>query len=114
MSAAALSRHGGGETPEHLAAQARFGNPVAIAAFESVGYWLGTALAGLVNTLNLSGVVIGGGVSAGYDLFEHRLRTTLHERAFEHVVNNLKLLQAGLGDDAGLLGGALLAAGRHV
>ena len=113
VSASALSRLGGGETPEQLAEQARLGNQVAIAAFERVGYWLGTALAGLVNTLNLSGIVIGGGVSAGFDLFEPSLRRAVQERAFVQMVQELKLVRAGLGDDAGLLGGALLASGRY-
>jgi len=110
VSAAALSRYGGGRTPEELALLAQAGDPVAGAAFEAIGYWLGTALAGLVNLLNLEGIIIGGGVSAGFDLFEAVLRKTVHQRAFPQIFEQLTLCRAALGDDAGLVGGALLAA----
>jgi len=112
VSAAALSRYGRGKTPEVLALLAGEGDTDACAAFETLGYWLGTALAGLVNTLNLEGVIIGGGVSASFDLFAPAVLQTLKQRAFPRMVAALKLCQAALGDDAGLVGGALLAAGK--
>lgn len=112
VSAAALSRYGGGRTPEELALLAQAGDPAAVAAFEAIGYWLGTALAGLVNLLNLEGIIIGGGVSAGFDLFELMLRKTLQQRAFHQIFEQLTLCRAALGDDAGLVGGALLAAAQ--
>lgn len=110
VSAAALSRYGRGRTPEELALLAQAGDPVACAAFEKIGYWLGTALAGLVNLLNLEGIIIGGGVSAGFDLFEPMLRKTVQQRAFSQIFEQVTLCRAALGDDAGLVGGALLAA----
>jgi len=110
VSAAALSRYGGGRSPEELALQARAGEPAACAAFESIGYWLGTALAGLINTLNLEGVVIGGGVAEGYDLFAPVLYSTMQQRAFSQIVKQVTLCKSLLGDDAGLIGGALIAA----
>lgn len=113
VSASALSRYGQGKTPEVLALLAREGDPDACAAFDTIGYWLGTALAGLVNTLNLEGVIIGGGVSASFDLFAPAVRRTLNQRAFSRMVTTLKLCRAALGDDAGLVGGALLAAGKN-
>lgn len=110
VSAAALSRYGNGRSPEELALLARSGDSLAIAAFEKVGYWLGTALAGLINTLNLDGIVIGGGVAAGYDLFAPALQKTLRKRAFPLIAGQVKLCRSLLGDDAGLVGGALIAA----
>lgn len=113
VSAAALSRYGHGETPEALALLASNGDPVACAAFESIGCRLGTALAGLVNVLNLEGIIVGGGVSASFDLFAPTVLQTLKQRAFPQMVAALKLCKAELGDDAGLVGGALLAAGKR-
>jgi glucokinase len=112
VSAAALSRYGGGRTPEELAVLARAGEPGACAAFENIGYWLGTALAGLVNLLNIEGIIIAGGVSAGFDLFVPVLQKTLQQRAFTQMVEQVTVSRAVLEDDAGLVGGALLAAGK--
>ena len=114
VSAAALSRYGGGRTPEELALLALAGEPVACAAFEKIGYWLGTALAGLLNVLNLEGVIIGGGVSGGFDLFSPMLLRTMQQRAFPQIAGQLVVCQAALGDDAGLVGGALLAADKKI
>ena len=110
VSAAALSRHGGGLTPEVLAVRAAQGEPQASAAFEMLGYWLGTALAGLLNTLNLQGVVIGGGVAESFRLFEPSLRRTIEQRTFRQISQGVVIRQAMLGDDAGLVGAARYAA----
>lgn len=110
VSAGALSRFGGGLSPEILALQARAGDADACAAFDVLGYWLGTALAGLINTLNIEGIIIGGGVAASYDLFVDSLRTTMRRRSFARIFDQVNLCQAILGDDAGLVGGAMLAA----
>ena len=108
VSASALSRHGGGRSPEELARLAGKGDSNACAAFEQMGYWLGIALAGLVNTLNLSGIVIGGGVSAGFDFFGPTVRTTVQGRAFGAMTESVRIVKAELGDDAGIIGGAIL------
>lgn len=112
VSAAALSRYGGGRTPEELTLLAQAGDPVACAAFEAIGYWLGTAVAGLLNVLNLEGVIVGGGVSGSFNLFAPALLRTLRQRAFPLIAEQVIVCPAALGDDAGLVGGALLAAGK--
>ena len=63
-----------------------------------------------MNLLNLEGIIIGGGVSAGFELFESMLRKTVQQRAFSQIVEQVIVCQAALGDDAGLVGGALFAA----
>lgn len=112
VSAAALSRFGQGRSPEELARRAWSGDPEATTAFETLGYWLGTALAGLLNTLNLDGIVVGGGVSGGFELFAPALQRTLQQRTFRQIVRQVVVSKAALGDDAGLIGAARLAAGR--
>lgn len=109
VSAAALSRHGGGMPPEELAQRAALGDPAACTAFETVGYWLGTALASLSNTLNLEGIIIGGGVSGGFDLFAPTLLKTMQQRTFSQIYRQVRVCKAALGDDAGLVGAALFA-----
>lgn len=94
---------------EQVAELAKQGDGAASTAFDQLGYWLGTALASLANTLNIQAVVIGGGVAASFDLLEPSLRNTLKNRCFPQIYDGLVVLKALLGDDAGLLGGAALA-----
>ena len=104
-----------GEAPTGLDAaivgeRARRGDKSALSAFDKLSYWLGIALASLTNTLNIEAVIIGGGVSASLDLFLPALRQQIQQRSFTKMSESLKIEKALLGDDAGLLGGAALAA----
>jgi glucokinase len=94
---------------EKVAIMARNGNVLAQDAFKQMGRWLGIALASLSNTLNLEAVIIGGGVSASLDLFEPALRAEMVIRCFPEIYSGLDILKVELGDDAGLLGAAILA-----
>lgn len=85
------------------------GDALATEIFRRVGFYLGIALAGLVNVLNPEIVVIGGGVSAGWDLFIEETTAQIRERAFQRPAERVRLVRAGLGDDSGILGAARLA-----
>ena len=89
---------------------ARQGESGARKAFQRMGRWLGTALASLVNTLDLEAVIIGGGVAASFDLFLPELGLELGQRCFPQIVADLLIIKGELGDDAGLMGGSALAA----
>lgn len=110
VSAAALSRYGEGRTPEELAHAAQQGDQAALSAFERLGTHLGAGLASLLNLLNLEGIVIGGGVSASFDLIAPAIQRTMRSRSFPQISAGVELRKSLLGDDAGLLGGAMLAA----
>jgi glucokinase len=99
---------------EAVARLAEQGNPAALSAFNQLGYWLGIALATLTSTLNIEAFVIGGGVSASFDRFLPALRKQMEQRCFSQTYNGLVIEKARLGDDAGLLGGAALAADANV
>ena len=49
-----------------------------------MGVYLGIGLASLINVLNPEIVVIGGGLSNGWDLFEKHMHQQVIERAFPH------------------------------
>lgn len=110
VSATALRRLGGGLEAAQLAQLARQGDYHAQQLFHQLGRHLGIAVAGLLNVLNLDGIVIGGGVSASYDLFQSSLAEELQQRTFAQILAGVAVRQAVLGDDAGLLGAALLVA----
>jgi glucokinase len=85
------------------------GDALAIETFQIMGRYLGIALAGLVNVLNPEAIVIGGGVSNGWDLFIEPVRREIAERAFQRPAERVTIVRASLGDDAGTLGVAFLA-----
>jgi len=110
VSSSALSRYGGGVPPEELGIAADNGDEVALKAFRQLGASLGTGLAGLLNLLNLDGIIIGGGVAGSFRHFEQAMLDTIKERTFPAIAEKVILRQSALGDDAGLLGSALLIA----
>jgi len=93
---------------EELSALAKKGNRQARAIWADVGRRLGVALTAAVNLLNLDVIVIGGGVAnAGPILFD-KARETLRARAMSVQAKQVKIFKAKLGQDAGLIGSAVL------
>ena len=88
------------------------GDELALEVFRQMGFYLGIALADLVNVLNPEVIVIGGGAAAGWDLFIHHVEDQIKARAFREPAERVKLVRAMLGDDAGILGAARLAFDR--
>jgi glucokinase len=98
---------------EHVVAGARSGDPASLAVMESFGDWLGLGVANLVNILDSEIVVIGGGVSEEADLFLDHARHRLRELALGGDRRpRVPLVAARLGERAGAVGAALLAALR--
>lgn len=95
-------------TAETISQAARDGDEFALGIFRRVGRYLGVAIANTVNTLNPEMIVVGGGVSAAFDLFAQTARAEMSERAFPVPAQRCQIVQAECGDDAGLLGAAWL------
>ncbi|MBX3244540.1 MAG: ROK family protein [Acidobacteria bacterium] len=85
------------------------GDDLATEVFRRFGFYLGIAMGGLVNLLNPEVIVIGGGASQAWPLFIDAARDEMIKRAFREPAERVKLVRAGLGDDAGILGVAKLA-----
>ncbi len=85
------------------------GDELAIEVFRRMGVYLGIGLASLINVLDPDIVIIGGGLSNGWELFEKHMHQQVMERAFPIPARRVKILRAQCGDDAGLLGAARLA-----
>ncbi len=84
------------------------GDPTAIAVFDLVGTRLGTALVTFANIFEPEVIVVGGGVMAASDLLLDPARRTLKERALRPM-NEIPVLAAELGPDAGMIGAAAMA-----
>lgn len=91
---------------------ARRGDAVARAALETAGRRLGQVFAGVANLLNLDGVVVSGGASESLDLMRPALEQELLSRAFAVPAHRLQIRRGEAGEDAGILGAALLAMER--
>jgi glucokinase len=85
------------------------GDEVARSALGAVGRRLGTALTGIVNTFNPEVVVIGGGAVAAGEFLLAPARSVVAERALPPVRDLVEIVPAHFGDEAGMLGAALLA-----
>jgi len=95
-------------TLEELSYLARKQNRKAQAIWSEVAERLGTALAGVVNLLNPDCIVIGGGVAgAGRILFDN-IKKVIARRAMSVQARRVKVFKAQLGNDAGLIGAAIM------
>lgn len=95
-------------TLEELSMLAAKRNRLAIGVWHKVGEHIGFALAGVVNLLNLDAVIIGGGVAnAGNPLFDS-IKETLGVQAMSVQSKRVKIIKAKLGNQAGLIGAAIM------
>ncbi len=96
-------------TPKAIAQAAQAGDEIARQIWGDVANWLGTVVSSIVWLLNPDAIVIGGGVSrAGkllFDPLEKKLTSMLSPVFWE----NLEILPAKFGNDAGIIGSAALA-----
>jgi len=76
--------------------------------FQSVGRYLGIAIAGLVNALNLSLYVVGGGAAGAWDLFSPSMMEEVRARSFIFREASTRIERSVLKGDAGLCGAAYL------
>jgi glucokinase len=97
------------------------GDEFALTVFARVGTALGIGIGALVNTLNLPLYVVGGGMSAAWDLFAPRMMEELRMRSYVYRLTapnaeesrnrsprKTHEVRAELGSDAGILGACLL------
>jgi glucokinase len=84
------------------------GDEVAVAVFELIGSRLGVACASFANIFQPNAIVVGGGVIRAGDLLLDPARREVRERALKPM-NETPILEATLGNDAGMIGAAALA-----
>ncbi|MGH2855937.1 MAG: ROK family protein, partial [Solirubrobacteraceae bacterium] len=85
------------------------GDEAAIEAMELIGGRLGIVITSLVNIFNPEIVVIGGGVIAAGELLLAPARTVVAERTLRFVSQDLRIVPARFGVEAGMIGAAALA-----
>lgn len=88
---------------------AHAGDEQALGVLAEIGERLGAGLTGLVNALDPEMVVIGGGAVAAGDLLLGPARAVVAARALPPVAEAVRIVPARFGEEAGMLGAALLA-----
>ena len=96
-------------TPADIARLATAGDRIAIALWDAIGTEIGAALVNAVWLLNPDTIVVGGGIAAAGDLILAPIRRTIRERTSAFFHEQLKVVPATLGNDAGIIGSAELA-----
>ncbi len=85
------------------------GDDAAREVLADVGRRLGAGLTGIVNALDPDVVVIGGGAVTAGDLLLDPAREVVAERALPPVARAARIVPARFGEEAGVVGAALLA-----
>ncbi|MEG4105049.1 ROK family protein [Microcoleus sp. S13_C5] len=108
VSVQAIRRETGLE-PLELANIAKSGDAKALEFWQNYGRYLGIGLASLIYILTPEAVIIGGGISAGAEFFLPKVREEIERRVLPTSREDLQLLVAELGNQAGIVGAAKLA-----
>jgi glucokinase len=88
------------------------GDAVAQRVLRLVGCRLGVGLASLVNAFDPEVIVIGGGAIAADEMLLGPAREEMRARALPPPRDGVRVVRAHFGEEAGMLGAALLALGR--
>lgn len=87
---------------------ARAGDKRALAFWDEVGTHLGNGLTGVVNLLNPTHIVVGGGMANNSRFIFPAVKKRIKERAMMVQGRMVKVIRAKLGDDAGIIGAKVL------
>jgi glucokinase len=88
---------------------AHSGDPAARDVLAEIGTRLGYGLVGVINVFNPEVIVIGGGAVRAGELLLEPARRIVSERAMPPVRAGVRIRAAHFGDEAGMMGAALLA-----
>jgi glucokinase len=94
-------------TGRHVVDAARRGDAQALELLAVEARWLGIGLANLLHLYSPDIIVMGGGISHGFDLLHGQIKATVNERAMS-AYRSVPIAAAQLGRHAGLIGAASL------
>ncbi|MBE6043827.1 MAG: ROK family protein [Clostridium thermopalmarium] len=89
--------------------EAEKGDAVAKAVLDKALNYLGICIANIIVSFDPEMVIIGGGVSKGGDIVFKKVQEVVNKRCFKSMAESTKIVPAGLGTDAGLMGAVALA-----
>ncbi len=92
----------------HVVEGARQGDPLCLELLREEAAYLGSGFTSLIHLFSPECVIMGGGVSKGFDLMERGIHEVIRRDAMEPF-KTVPVVPAGLGDNSGLVGAAALA-----
>ena len=95
-------------TTTGLVAAASEGDELALQIFDRMGSLLGDGLVSMIRILDITTVLIGGGLSASFDFIIPAVNRQLQYWLTPYYIKTLDIKRATLANDAGLLGAASL------
>src|SRR5215207_158824 len=99
-------------TAELIAQAAQEGDEIAKDIFEKAGFYLGVAAGNICSAIGARRIIITGGVSQAGELLLAPMRRTLRERVTVMPIDQVEVVRSQLGNRAGVIGVACLAADR--
>lgn len=96
-------------TPGDLDRAAAQGDDYALDLYEHIAPMLGAVLANAITLLNPACLLLGGGMLSRTPILREHVVTALEVAVNPPALVGLRIVEAALGDDAGLVGSALLA-----
>lgn len=105
--AEAIATACGTSTAEEAVARARGGDARALRGLGEVGRHLGIGIANMITVITPDRVVIGGGISAAFDLLLGPIRDELRVRVHTTSLADVDIVAAELGTWAGAIGAAI-------
>jgi predicted NBD/HSP70 family sugar kinase len=95
--------------PVEVATAAHCGDPFSVELLTRVGRLVGRTLATVVNAVNPSLVIVGGGVAQAGEVLIAAIRDGLYRHSRSMATQDLQVVRSEMGKTAGLVGGALAA-----
>jgi glucokinase len=105
-----LNRRGGRLKSGELAQAVAASDPIALKEVHRSAHYLGLGLGSLMNVFGPEIVIVGGGVAQALgDPYVDLVRTSARKQVLADPEHKIRIERAALGDDAGILGAALMA-----
>ena len=106
---AAFELWGDGADAHRLVREAQAGHEAARSALAQIGHYVGVAIGSLANVFSPDVVVVGGGFgTAAWELLCGPAEAAARREALHPADEELRIVEAGLGEDAGLVGAGLV------
>ncbi|HZE28980.1 MAG TPA: ROK family protein [Gaiellaceae bacterium] len=105
----ARSLYGNGSKAHELVRRGQAGEDEAVEALAGIGRYLGAGIASFINVFEPEVVVVGGGFGVAGELLLGPAREVVAVEALEPARNTVRIVEAELGTEAGVIGAGMVA-----